>query len=665
MLSDAQREGLTSPKNLTFSVGLRDLAVQVAGATDPAGMLEEALTAIGASPLPVAEQSRRVTILLKEVPAAIITEPACLERLASLPAHLSTGIASALPPESLSAFFGRKRPSTAGSTPTTSTGGAAKATAVVATAPACVNPIPSDTANSAEDSSLLSAGAAVILLSPADNQQGNKSLLDRAGFAAFRVTTPEELTSHLTSDDVCGFVIDGSFWAGRTPAEQDALLTRVVSYSSLACVFVDRTHFHDPVRIMDVVNGARLRVATFAQFQPRDNSTIREGDLPCFRSAAQLISSGARPLFVPAELTPHELVALTATAAAFHREECGRAGESLRTLTLGTIAGGKSGHKLFLLQFNGQGVPVVAKVGTRQEIWAEVERFNAYVRPYDNLLRPFVHFHCNTAVIVFGLIEDAREPFKLAPTLEARLREIWTGEVWPSEGHDTGRECDGIASIIQRTCAKLELINRQPCAAGGHDTYAYMRGSSLRDMHTSGMKWNLPFPNPKPITECIEAAHRILEPFDSRATVHGDVHLRNILARDVNDAFLIDYSFSGPGHPAHDLARLECCMYFQFLRPLDTEDSFVDLQRAISIECVNAAELERRFESWHSSALNRTLLRGAVHCRDRCLAVLKGYGLGPQDYLAAKFILSCYSVSLPALQLGFVRSTIRALAPEF
>jgi aminoglycoside phosphotransferase (APT) family kinase protein len=192
-----------------------------------------------------------------------------------------------------------------------------------------------------------------------------------------------------------------------------------------------------------------------------------------------------------------------------------------------------------------------------------------------------------------------------------------------------------------------------------------MRGSSLRDMHARGMKWNLPFTSPKPVAECIEAAHRILEPFDSKATVHGDIHLRNILARDVNDAYLIDYSYSGPGHPAHDLTRLECCMYFQYLRPLDTEDSFVELQRAVSVECVKADELERRFESWHSSTLNRTLLQGAVYCRDRCLEVLRTYGLGLHDYLAAKFILSCYSVSLPALQLGFVRSTIRALAPEF
>ncbi len=665
MLNEAQLEGLTSPKNLKFAIRLRLLATEITGASDPVELLEEALKVLGSSSLPVAEQNRRVTMLLNALPPTLVTAHPCLERLASLPAHISTGIASALSPEGLSVLYGHKRPST-DSIPAASIGDVMKEPAA-SPVPVCLSPVPDGDAAAVpfSGSSMNSVGAAVILLSPADNQHGNKSLLDRAGFPVYRVATTEELTSHLTSDDVCGFVIDGSFWAGRAAAEQEALLTRVVSYSSLACVFVDRTNFHDPARILDVVNGARLRVATFAQCQLRDSSVITEGDLPCFRSAAQLISHGTQPLYVPAELSAYEQVALTATAAAFHREECGRVGEPLRTLTIGTIAGGKSGVKLFLLQFNGEGVPVVAKVGTRQEIWSEVERFNSYIKPYDNLLRPFVHFHCNTAVIIFGLVEDAREPFKLAPTLEARLQEIWTGEVWPADGRDTVRDCEGVTSIIRRTCAKLELINRQLCAAGQHDSFAYMRGSSLRDMHARGIKWNLPFPNPKPLIECIEAAHLILEPFDSRATVHGDVHLRNILARDLNDAFLIDYSYSGPGHPAHDLARLECCMYFQFLRPLDTEDSFVELQRAISVEGVDADELERRFENWHSTELNRTLLRGAVYCRSRCMEVLKTHGLGQQDYLAAKFILSCYSVSLPALQLGFVRSTIRALAPEF
>jgi hypothetical protein len=179
------------------------------------------------------------------------------------------------------------------------------------------------------------------------------------------------------------------------------------------------------------------------------------------------------------------------------------------------------------------------------------------------------------------------------------------------------------------------------------------------------MEWNLPFEGSKSLEGCIDAAHEILEPSYLKATVHGDIHLRNILARDLYDAFLIDYACSGPGHPAYDLARLECCMYFQFLRPVDTEESFVGLQRAISIRWASYEELERDFGRWYSSALNRTLLKGALLCRDKCLEVLKAYGLGKRDYLAAKFILACLSVSIPNLQFGSIRSTIRALAPEF
>ena len=56
-----------------------------------------------------------------------------------------------------------------------------------------------------------------------------------------------------------------------------------------------------------------------------------------------------------------------------------------------------------------------------------------------------------------------------------------------------------------------------------------------------------------------------------QATVHGDVHLRNILVRDDREPHFIDYAYSGPGHPCFDLVRLACAVLFRCFRPTADE----------------------------------------------------------------------------------------------
>ena len=147
-----------------------------------------------------------------------------------------------------------------------------------------------------------------------------------------------------------------------------------------------------------------------------------------------------------------------------------------------------------------------------------------------------------------------------------------------------------------------------------------------------------------------------------QAIVHGDIHLMNILAPNSGEAYLIDYALSGPGHPAYDLVRLECSLYFRFLRCMDTESSFACFQRAITLDNADEASLRASFPSWWSSRLNESLLRGALLARDTAKSVLNAHDLGHADYVAVKFIISCWSISIPMLQMGLVRATMSALA---
>ena len=66
-------------------------------------------------------------------------------------------------------------------------------------------------------------------------------------------------------------------------------------------------------------------------------------------------------------------------------------------------------------------------------------------------------------------------------------------------------------------------------------------------------------------------AARLVAEAATIATVHGDMNLRNVLVRDGREPFLIDYAYSGPGHPCFDLVRFESALMFQMFRMTDED----------------------------------------------------------------------------------------------
>jgi hypothetical protein len=481
------------------------------------------------------------------------------------------------------------------------------------------------------------------------------------GLRALPAADPAELESHLERADICGFVLDGALWAGQPAARQATLLRRVAWYSSSAFLLIDATGLAvgSPA---ETVRSQRQVEPRASQLQIRRDATLTPWDAEPLAKAAAVVSPAARPRFVPADLTEEQSAAVGAAAAAYFAEEYARTGERLETLHFRGLAGGRSSARLLLLHFNARGAPAVAKLGDRDGIREEFLRFDTFIRRWDDQLRPFLHFHRKLGVIVFGLVEDAGRAGQPAPSLEDKFAELWQEEILPSEGVGVGDLRATAARLTGQAVRRVAQLNRGvPPAGAGLDSRMYCNGQALADQLRAGMGWRLPLPAGRDLAECIRRAEAVRERLDGRAVVHGDIHLRNILVPDDGSCRLIDYACAGPGHPAYDLVRLESALIFGHLRPLGTEDSFVELQRAVSVGRLAEPALRERFPEWFGSVVNEAVLRGALDARDACLEVLAKHGGGPEDYLAVKFLVACWSTAMPHLQLGLVRGTVRAL----
>lgn len=646
-----QRQALGSSSTVIFMRTLRALEMQVQRTPNPQALLEEALCIVAVAAVPESEQLRRASLLVKHSPPALFNDKPFLSRLAALPTFVRSGIANALPTTVRHLLYDPLG-------------------TITARAPR----------NMIEESRHLERlrvpteevepdlTATVIILSPQNNPEteANLSLLHDAKFPVYRVTSDEELQTYLVEDDICAFVIDGSYWIGKNADEQEDQLCKIVRYSSFACLVVDATYFHTAGRLYGLIEKSNCSPPHHQRVLVRQGSRLSGSDLFCLRRSAGFLSLRQRPQLVSADIGETETVAVIAAAKAFFRDELGRSEEQLASLRIGLVGEGRSQAKLFRLYFNSLALPVIAKVGSSELIVDEVERYKAYIAlRCDVDLKRFVYFHAGVGVTLFALVPDSENPFQPAPTLDERIAQLRKQENWNVLPETYERQATAIEQTIKRACCKLTALNKQPCPPRpNHMSYAYLRGSGMNGLIDRGLDWNLPDWDSNALREAVQNAHSIVEVNDTKAIVHGDVHLKNILTRDDGDASFIDYAYSGPGYPAFDLTRLECSLCYTYLRQCGSEDNFLDFQRAMTIELLSEEALRQRFPSWWSCRSDVALLRGMLSCRDQCIKVLRHHGLDREGYVAAKFLLSCFSMLLPELQMGLVRGTIRALAPQ-
>jgi hypothetical protein len=485
--------------------------------------------------------------------------------------------------------------------------------------------------------------------------------LEEAGFGPLRCETVEELQRILgspPSGDICGFLLETTFLEPLQPDEQAAVLESLAAYSTFAFIRIQEDGLkHGKLAVMEIIRTARCSTLypSALQVSFQGQAGLRElevKDLVGVRE--QLAVVGAAGLFSPGELSDSELALLAAAMAQYagHKRFGKRARlSSVRTTFLG---GGSTGAKVAAVTLDGLRFPVVVKIDSKNMILDEARRFLKFISDDDRELRPEIHFHGDASLIIFDVISDLGSDTEPAPTLEQRLREHWYDEMGGQSQVDAAKQLiDAFASAVR----KLAVLNTRACHDHDIECKANPYVLGIQRMERAGFNWRLG----QERVSVREEALRVLKSAERVAVSHGDSHGRNILIRK-DQGFLIDYQFSGPGHPCADLARLESSIFFSHFHAFGNEGEVISLQQDLTDGTQGIDALLEKHKTTIVSNTNEIVIRMCAIARDAARQVLTTHGLGPEHYKSAKLLSAWQSLQVPSMQQGLVRATIIALS---
>ena len=292
------------------------------------------------------------------------------------------------------------------------------------------------------------------------------------------------------------------------------------------------------------------------QLQP-GNQLKQQSQLPWLVASRDSLIPDATFAVAPGEISVDELRLLQCfLRAALSPKISSGAQVQIAPVRASFFSGGSGTNaKVAKVGFGSTVQPVVAKIDSKEQILQEAARFNRFIRPWDDGLDPKVFVHGDKGVIVFDLVSDRAHPDMAAPMLEKGLEQLWSQDVWASFAtHESGSEKrDAMSLGLQNAVAKLGVLNRRGDAGTEFANYAGPSLAGIKDLEAKGRSWGFD----TPLLNARDLAEARFNQLESRAVVHGDIHVRNVLLRDDREAFFIDYFQSGPGHPCTDLvARL-------------------------------------------------------------------------------------------------------------
>jgi len=527
---------------------------------------------------------------------------------------------------------------------------------------------PADDSIRAEDAVvadvLLSSFSTVALLS-GPLQDANKRLLSGGGFGPLVWTSLENLEEDLARNaDVCACIIDGSVLQTLDLDAQKRLFSLLGTYSTFLWIRVEERYLkmsHAEIRgclrtarcMRDEIPAALLSIQA--------DGTLREREVDDIAIARRALQARDEAQFIPGELTANQAQVLMA-AAKLHAGELQLEGPvELKSLETRFLPGGKSNARIAVIRLNQGGYPIVAKVDKKEALLDEMRRFRTFIGPWDNELRPKLHFHSEAAVLLFGLIRDDRDPSRPAEMLDTRLEELWNAELFASRTEKDQMEAvNALAEGVEVAARKLGELN----CLKPHDSRFPPLGNPevgvLEKLTKAGIDWGLPATS----RVALSKAKTRFNALESTAIVHGDVHLKNILLRADHTPYLIDYAGSGPGHPCVDLVRLELALFLGPLRQIESEETCADYQTSLTFDGASSSDLEKRFANLYRCHVNVVCLRGGVAARDEALAVLMAHGGDVADYQAAKFLVAWQNLVMMGRHTGLARAIIAALSPR-
>jgi hypothetical protein len=416
-----------------------------------------------------------------------------------------------------------------------------------------------------------------------------------------------------------------------------------------------------PDELQTVIRSARFEEPTAFELTYLDGFRITPADVPHLEQACGMLSRSGSVRLCPAEIQEHHARVLVGAASKHVR---GRDGDGLIRLTkveTSVLPGGRSSAKIVRIIPDDGGPPLVAKMDEISRLEEEMLRFQRYASRWDDRLAPRLHFHAGTGLILFALVDSPDAPGTPAPTLDERIEAAVYGEHW-REGYRGPAEVN-LCQVIDRTIATLERLNRQPCNDRVAPSRAWIGLEPLEATLVRGIHWSILGVDGTEVDAFAyrRRATRIAGSLSRHDTVHGDVHLRNILVRDDREPHFIDYACCGPGHPCFDLVRLESALLFTCFRMTADELTIARTHHAL-LSGASEADIAGAFPALASSVVNRRAIRAGVRCRETVLRMMRGYNGEEDDYLALKYIVACQSLFLQQTQKGVVRPLLGALA---
>lgn len=484
----------------------------------------------------------------------------------------------------------------------------------------------------------------VILVGIDPEHTGNRALLLNNGLAAHRVHDPLEFFAHV-APSVAGIVIGSSCWAQLPQNTHQEWLDGVLAFSNLAWMKIDIRGLDNSIDLAKTLVKARLAEPLAMDLVYGESSRLNETDVRAISAADAILSGFNQVTFLLSDLSDSEIRLLVAAVSKSLRTRSIRKVERIHVAETSFVPGGRTGAKVVLVKPGNDGGPVLVKIDSATNIREETNRFIQHIALWDDLLRPQTHYHSNIGAIVFCLVshEDSQRP---APSLESLLQHFSLCELYP-ELCDTSidqikaRYCNLVLALL----GKLERLNRQQYVDCGLTSFASLR-TNLPELADRGIEWIIL--ECGSLLELVTHALRITEPHSTKAVVHGDLNLRNVLIRG-SEPHLVDYACCGPGHPYFDIARLICAITMQFIRNVDQEEGLVEIFTKL-IEGRSFDDIASEHSSWCRPDSNQLCLR-TFSDGIACIRQLESqYRLGPEQVYGVLFLIAAQSLTMPSLQ---------------
>jgi Phosphotransferase enzyme family len=494
------------------------------------------------------------------------------------------------------------------------------------------------------------------------------NLLRSSGFSPLVINTRADLDQLLQgAPDICGFIVDGSFWAKFKAADDQRDLVRTIArFSTFAWLRIDTTNLcisESEIANQVCAATANHQNASIYRLSLQSGNDLKQTQVAWLEASRNSLIPDKSYNIAPGEVDTAELRLLQCALRAALYPRLGTAAPiRISPVRASFFTGGRTDAKVAKILFGSPLQPVVAKIDTKDLILQEADRFNHFIRPWDNNLDPKVYVHGSIGVIVFDLVADRVKPDTAAPMLEKRLEQLWSQDLWTSFATEESGEAKAklLAVGLQNAVVKLGRLNRLPNTNSKFPNYSspYLKG--VKSLEVKGRSWGLD----ASLLSARDRAEVQLKQLEERAVVHGDIHVRNVLLRDDSEAFFIDYASSGPGHPCSDLVRLDLSMFFAGFRPLADDRTIAALQCDISVRGLEQEALKAKYSSLLSFPSNALCLETALRCRKEALEVLKQYGGTLADYLACKYLFAWMSLQIASLPTALCRAVIEGIGPH-